>query len=428
MCRGAEAGADVARWSCRTQGSHGPGMRSPASRQRHGPPRVLWGSAPVCPGGWEHVAAWSWRTGRRRDANAAETSPQTVITRTNALTRSGCWDRARRRTTGGFEAAHPTRRMGLACIAGEQFLGGQQGRVACLGREEATTRLVNTGRSGRDGGGERPGDRVEELVRWGALAWSSTRAIAWSRPPRDLWSAWGVSSWRQRRPSRRRLRFTGTRHTAALLARGPVSRALLAPRLVDRARRLGVAGRRVDQPPAWGDPTSGRGHAVSARARWPWGHRRGRGLGARGWRVAHRRRDPGHPLELRLGELLAGVGGLEGPSRDPRGRPLRGGSRGHRGLDPLAERGRLPALATPRGPQDRPAGLGLDPPLPPHGGEGRPMRPAVASGAGPDRRRGRLRTGLTTVHVTRWGDRGGPRSGPLLDAWPRWRPGDGSVP
>jgi len=99
----------------------------------------------------------------------------------------GLFERARGgEKLGVFEAAKPALCMGLACIAGSQVLGGQQGLVECIGCENETTLLVNTGRSGRDGGGERPCDRVDHLGRLGALAWSSTRAIAWRSTHRDL--------------------------------------------------------------------------------------------------------------------------------------------------------------------------------------------------------------------------------------------------
>ena len=247
----------------------------------------------------------------------------------------------------------------------------------------------------RSWGGPRGASRagVARLTPRGGSTRGGRAALAEARAPaRGAMSGAGGVPWR--RTPRRALVGLGR---VILADQAPAPAA--PPRRVDRARRLGVAGRRVDQPPAVGDPPRGRGHAVRARARWPRGLRRWRGRDARGWRVAPRRRDPGPPRARRRGELVAGVGGRAGPSREPSGRPLRGGSRGHRGLAPLAARRHLPAMATPRGPQDRPAGLGRDPPLPPHGGEGRPRRPAVASGAGPDRRRWRRRTGLTTVHV-----------------------------
>ena len=297
-----------------------------------------------------------------------------------------------------FAEAQPALRMGLACIAGSQSLGGQQGRVACRGRADAPTLLVNTGRSGSAGGGERPFERVDALGRWGALVWSSTRAIAWSRTPRDRLSAGGVSSVRKSRQSLRRIRFPGTRHAAELLAHGPVALAVREPRRVDRALRLGVAVLSVDQHPAVGDPTSGRGPAVSARARGQRGHRLGLGLGERGWCGTHRRRDPGHPRALRLGELLEVVGGIEGTISDQRGRPRRGVSLGQMVLDHRAARVRLTAMATQRWPQDRQAGLGLDHPRQPPVVEVTPRLPAVASGAGHDRRLGLLRTVITAVN------------------------------
>src|SRR5712664_1848965 len=118
---------------------------------------------------------------------------------------------------GVFEEAKPALRMGLAFIAGSQFLGGQQGLVACIGCEDETTLLVNEGRSGSDGGGERPCDSIDDLGRWGALAWSSTLAIVGCRTHRDLVQARGGSSWRQRRQCLLRIRFTGKRHAAELL-------------------------------------------------------------------------------------------------------------------------------------------------------------------------------------------------------------------
>jgi hypothetical protein len=71
---------------------------------------------------------------------------------------------------GVVEAATPAFCMGLACIAGSQVLGGQQGLLAFMGRADDTTLLVNKGRSGSAGGGERPFDRVDDLGRLGALA------------------------------------------------------------------------------------------------------------------------------------------------------------------------------------------------------------------------------------------------------------------
>jgi hypothetical protein len=196
-----------------------------------------------------------------------------------------------------------------------------------------------------------------------------------------------------------RLRFTGPRHAAEWLARGPCALAWLEQRLVDRARRLGVAVRRGDQHPALGDPTRGRGQAVIAITRCQRGHRLWLGLGERCLRVAHCRRDPGQPRALSRGELVEGVGGIEGTISDQRGRTLRGLSRGHRVLDPLAARVRLTAIATQRLPQDRNAGVVLDHQLQHHVGEVRPMIPAVASGDVHDLRIGLFLTVITAVDV-----------------------------
>ena len=261
---------------------------------------------------------------------------------------------------GGFAEAKPALRMGLAFRAGSQCLGGQQGLGAFSGGEEATTLLVNEGRSGSDGGGERPGDRRDDLGRWGALTWSSTRAIGGCRTHHDLVQERGVSSLRKSRQCWLRIRFTGTRHAAELLESHHGSLALLQQLLGDCALRLGVAVLRGDEHPALGDPARGRGQAVRARARCQRGHRLGIGLGERGLRRAQRRRDTGHPLDVGLGELLEVVGGLEGTIRHQRGRPIRGLSLGNRVLDHLAALVRITALATQRFHQERHASLGLD--------------------------------------------------------------------
>ena len=279
--------------------------------------------------------------------------------------------------------------MGLAFIAGSQLLGGQQGLVEFIGCEDATTLLVNKGRSDRDGGGERPFDRVNDLGRLGALAWSSTRAIAWRCTHRDLRQECGVSFLRTSRQRLLRIRFTGKRLTADLLEQ----------LLVDRTLRLGAAVRRGDEPPALGDPTRGRGQAVRAIARGQRGHRRWIGLCECGLRVTHRRRDPGDPLALRLGELLEVVGGREGTISYQRGRPIRGLSLGKRVLAHLAELVRITAIATQRLHQDRNASLVLDKQLQHHVVEVRPMIPAGASGDVHDLRLGLLLTVRTAVDV-----------------------------
>jgi integrase len=138
---------------------------------------------------------------------------------------------------------------------------------------------------------------------------------------------------------------------------------------------------------------------VRAIARCQRGHRLGLGLGERGLRVAHRRRDPGHPLDLSLGELLEVVGGIEGTISDQIGRTRRGLSLGHRVLDHLAELVRLTAMATQRWHQDRNAGLVLDHELQHHVVEVRPMIPAVASGDVHDLRIGLFLPVITAVDV-----------------------------
>jgi len=225
---------------------------------------------------------------------------------------------------GGFEEAKPAFRMGLAFIAGSQFLGGQQGLVAFIGCKDDTTRLVNEGRSGSDGGGEPPCDRIDDLGRLGALAWASTLALMGCRTHRDLGQERGLSSLRKSRQCLLRIRFTGKRHAAELLESNHFSLALLQQLLVDWALRLGVAVLRVDEHPALGDPAIGRGQAVIAIARCQRGHRLWIGLGERCLRLAQRRRDTGHPLDLGLGELLEVVGVREGTISHQIGSPLSG--------------------------------------------------------------------------------------------------------
>lgn len=168
---------------------------------------------------------------------------------------------------GGFEEAKPALRRGVACRVGSPFRGGQQGLSACIGRADATTRRLHPGRAGREGGGACPCARGDDLGRLGALAWSATLARAGGSPPRDLVQARGVSSWRQRRQRLRRSRFTGQGQAAAWLASGAVSLTVRAQLLVDRALCLGVAVLSGEQQAALGDPTRGRGPAVSAIAR-----------------------------------------------------------------------------------------------------------------------------------------------------------------
>ncbi len=239
-------------------------------------------------------------------------------------------------TLGGFEEANPALRLGVACRAGQQFRGGQEGLVELMSREDATTLLVHQGRPGRAGRDERPCDRGDGLGRLGALAWSSPRARAWGRTQRDFVQDRGVEALPQRRQRLLRLRFTGKRPTAALLARGDVALALFAQLLVDRVLRLGVAVRRVDQHPALGHSAISRGQALRARARAQRGHRLGMGLYERGVRGAHGRRDTGDPLALGLGKLLEVVGGIEGTIRHERGRTIRRLSLGNRVLHSLA--------------------------------------------------------------------------------------------
>jgi hypothetical protein len=66
---------------------------------------------------------------------------------------------------GVLEEATATCPLRLTCIAREQLLDGQAGRVECMGGEQATTRPVDTWLRGRDGAGKRPCNGVEELGR-----------------------------------------------------------------------------------------------------------------------------------------------------------------------------------------------------------------------------------------------------------------------
>jgi hypothetical protein len=74
-------------------------------------------------------------------------------------------------------------------------------------------------------------------------------------------------------------------------------------------------------------------------------------------------------------------------------------SRRHRRRDDRPQRGPSTALAPAGGPQDRQASRVLAHALPPHVRPVRPRRSAVAAGAGPHLRRGRLPPGITAVAV-----------------------------
>ncbi len=323
---------------------------------------------------------------------------------------------------GGFEEAQATLRVGLVFRVAQQVRGGQAGLVQFMRREEKTTLLVHEGRPGREGGREDSVDRGEGVRRWGARAWAAPRAIAWGRTYRTLVQEGGLEALRQRGQCLLRICGTGQGPTPEFLEGGDGALALCEPLLVDRMLRLGVAVLCVDQPPALGPPTRGRGQALRAIAWGQRGHGLGIRLGERGLRLTPRRRHTGDPLERGRGTLLEIVGILEGAIRHQRGGPIRRGPLGHRVFDHLAELAWITAMATEGLPQQGNARLVCDNQRQHDLLEVRAMIAPLALGDVHDRSRRLLITGVApidmkarTVEMGKTGCQGQPLGGGRRD-------------
>jgi hypothetical protein len=216
----------------------------------------------------------------------------------------------------GVQDATPAFGVGVAVVAGAEVLRGEAGVVEGLGGKDAPTGVVDGGLPGSEPPGARAFERIPERVRWRAVAGAPPFGRAGDGPDGALGHDGGLQARCKGGEGLPGLGFAGKRRAAPRHEGVDCLRAVLQERFVHRARRLRLARRGVEEPPAVRDATIARAHHVLARARHERGHRLRIGWGPDRVGFAHGRRDTGAPMRLRIGTLLAVLGTLEGPVGD----------------------------------------------------------------------------------------------------------------
>ena len=280
----------------------------------------------------------------------------------------------------GFEAAKPACCLGVACIAGSEFLWGYGGVVACSGGEDDTPVLVDVGLTGGTLPGQRPFERIRALVRWRAGAGASPFGIAGEGTDGALGDEGGLHALRKGGEGLLGIGCTGNGRAAHLLAGCACLRAVLQALCVHRALRLRLARRGVEEPPALLDATIARSDAVRARARRERSPRLRIGVGQDRLGCAQGRGDTGDPLPLRLGERPQVLGTREGTVGDKTRRARGALHRCQMSSDALATVMPVTPLATAGRHQHRHASLVFDDHVQQHVGEGWSLIPTGAAG------------------------------------------------
>jgi hypothetical protein len=210
--------------------------------------------------------------------------------------------------------------------------------VQCVRREEKTALLVDACPMVRALRREGPGTMGDNLVRRCPRPWAPPRAVVGRGADGTVVEHRGLPACRKTGERLLGLGFTGNRGAAQPLAGSDCLVPLLAPLRIDGALSLRLALLGIQESPTLGATALGRGHHAEARALPPGGHGLRIGVGEDGVGLPHRGRDPGDPLQLGLGELLEGVGALEGPVGHQIRRAIGGVELGHVVLDDLTER------------------------------------------------------------------------------------------
>jgi hypothetical protein len=223
---------------------------------------------------------------------------------------------------GGFQQAKAACRLGLAFLAASKLLRGEESVVECMRGQDATTVLVDERLTDGEPQSQRAVELLHDVVRWGAWAWAPSLGRAWDGADGTLDHEGGVQALRTGRQGLLRIGCTGKGRAAQLLEGCAFLHAVLQELCVHGALRLRLARRGVDEHPALRDGTLARWHHVGAIALRERRHRLGIGLGQDRLGFAQGRGDTGDPLQTRLGELLEGLGTLEGTVGDQERRAI----------------------------------------------------------------------------------------------------------